>query len=120
VDLKRRIAVLERRDSDRLDHPLCDESRRLRAEERTFEQIRQATRQVIALMWTMAADAGRTTAVSRGSRNLDDELTTALSALGQDDVRLLRAVCEALTSATSARRFSPPDPAPVSGNDPRP
>jgi hypothetical protein len=46
-------------------------------------------------MWNMAGDAGRATAVSRAPGNVDDEWKVSISVLGQDDVRLLRAVCEA-------------------------
>jgi hypothetical protein len=110
LDLKGRVRSLERRHADRLDQlssqdscrgdsvlrqQLCDWSDRLRVEERTFEQIRQATRQLIEVMWNMAGDAGRATAVSRGAGNVDDEWKVSVSVLGQDNVRLLRAVCEA-------------------------
>jgi hypothetical protein len=110
VDLRRRLGVLERHSADPLSPLSGPDARpgdpslrrqlrecraRLRAEERTLEQSRQATRQIIALMRNMASDAGRETPVGRATGNLDDEWDVAFSALSENDVAELRAACEA-------------------------
>jgi hypothetical protein len=110
LDLKGRVRSLERRHATRLDQLSSQDSRRgdsvlpqqlcswtdlLRAEQSTFDQIREATRQMIALISDMASDVARLNITNQEGANLDDAWEVALSAVSQDDVRGLRAACEA-------------------------
>jgi len=74
----------------------CEEmDHRLREEARTFEQMRQATRQLIALTWEEAGDPERAKAVMRGGGNLCEELRAVTAALDEDSLQRLRATCAA-------------------------
>ncbi len=83
----------------------CEEmDHRLREEARTFEQMRQATRQLIALTWEEAGDPERAKAVMRGGGNLCEELRAVTAALDGDVVRWLGA---ALRSLQTVREGDP-------------
>lgn len=110
MDLRRRVRSLERRHADRLDQPLSHDPRRgdstppqqlrdwterLHREQLTFQQIRETTRQVIAIMWNMAGDTERAMRVGSGLGNLDEEWDAAVQALTEDQIRGLCAICDA-------------------------
>ena len=59
------------------------------------DQVRAATRHLIAIMWEMGGDAERAKAVRHGRGDLRDEWNAAAAALSEDDLRRLRAACDA-------------------------
>jgi hypothetical protein len=73
---------------------LCEWSARLRAEERTFEQIREATRQLIVVMRNMSGDVEAPIDTGWELGNLDEEWRAAVQALTEDKILRLRAICE--------------------------
>lgn len=72
-----------------------DWTERLHREQLTFQQIRETTRQVIAIMWNMAGDTERAMRVGSGLGNLDEEWDAAVQALTEDQIRGLCAICDA-------------------------
>ena len=60
-------------------------------EETTMNQVRQATRGLVGLMWEIAGDPERGKLVARGLGDLDKEWDVAIAALGEDGLRQLRA-----------------------------
>jgi hypothetical protein len=111
VDLRRRLRSLEQcYNADRCDqHPVCDLDSadsafrqrvrewadRLHAEERTSEQIRKATWQMIVAMWDKAVTPGHASTVAHENLNFDEEWNAAVAALGEENTCRLRAACEA-------------------------
>ena len=113
MKLRRRLEALEKRrarQADRLDQLMRDDpgwadpefrrnvrewDRRLREEEKTMNQVRQAARGLVGLMWEIAGDPERGKAVAGGHGDLNQEWDAAIAALDEDDLRQLQAACHA-------------------------
>ena len=106
MNLRARLVALERRTIQR--GPWSDEVeetfRSLRREARNREEIRQATRRVIALMWNEAGNPERAEAVMQGRQRLDEEWRAAMAALDDDTRRRLGAACQAVAARAATRR----------------
>jgi hypothetical protein len=105
TSLHRRVVALERRTIQR--GPWSDEVeeklRSLRREERNREEIRQAARAIIALMWNEAGNPERAEAVMQGHQRLDEEWRAAMAALDEDALRRLGAACHPVTARAATR-----------------
>ena len=114
MSVRQRLHALEkqrRHGADRLDQLMRDDprladpafrreirdwDRRLTDEAKALEQMRQATRGLIGLMWEMAGDPERAGAVRRGHGRIDHECGSALMALSEEQRYELRTACHEL------------------------